>query len=265
MANSVDHSVDDTVCRCVAAITQVSVSGHVSITTSAHRPHCRLPPDFPLTGPPMSPERQTVPRPSVSGSRAVCSRSGDTTRHIPNRRRAGHRRLRGHRDEHAHPYVLSPRDDSRRPLDRSSGPPHRRDRAPRPATPPLIRGPRRRLHPGGRPRADRPPLVQRERGLTSLRIAALAPEPLKAFVCTAGPPRRSPTSPARRNPFIHTWLLHPTREYEETEEYEEYDGIRAAVLTVGGRHDPHIAARRDAWSSTSPGSRTRPDRPLIDP
>jgi hypothetical protein len=36
MANSVDHSVDDTVCRCVAAITQVSVSGRLSITHAAH-------------------------------------------------------------------------------------------------------------------------------------------------------------------------------------------------------------------------------------
>src|SRR5689334_3590247 len=44
MANSVDHSVDDTVCRCVAAITQVSVSGQVSITASAHRPPAHFAP-----------------------------------------------------------------------------------------------------------------------------------------------------------------------------------------------------------------------------
>ncbi|MFF4539112.1 CocE/NonD family hydrolase [Streptomyces aureus] len=123
-------------------------------------------------------------------------------------------------------------------------------------------------------------------GLDSLRIAARAPEPLKAVVtvCSAddlyaddvhhpggsvlavGAPARSaallalaarPPDPAHVGegiwrdmwekrlealvPPAHTWLAHQTRDayWRPGGVREEYGNIRAAVLAVGGWHDPH--------------------------
>lgn len=124
-------------------------------------------------------------------------------------------------------------------------------------------------------------------GFTSLRIAALAPEPLKAIVtvCATDDPydndghrlggavlavethARAATALAdvarppdpvhvgqvmwrdmwvkrleKVEPFIHTWLSHPTRDaywrHAGVREDGGYGGIRAAVLAVGGWHDP---------------------------
>ncbi|WP_079174106.1 CocE/NonD family hydrolase [Streptomyces mirabilis] len=124
-------------------------------------------------------------------------------------------------------------------------------------------------------------------GFTSLRIAALAPEPLKAIVtvCATDDPYDNdghrmggsvlavetharaataladvarPPDPAHVGqamwrdmwvkrletvePFIHTWLSHPTRDaywrHAGVREGGGYGGIRAAVLAVGGWHDP---------------------------
>ncbi|MFK0022425.1 CocE/NonD family hydrolase [Streptomyces sp. NPDC090798] len=125
-------------------------------------------------------------------------------------------------------------------------------------------------------------------GFTSLRIAALAPEPLKAIVtvCSSDDPYDNdghrmggsvlavetharaataladvarPPDPAHVGqvmwrdmwvkrletvePFIHTWLSHPTRDaywrHAGVREDGGYGGIRAAVLAVGGWHDPY--------------------------
>nr|WP_248003690.1 CocE/NonD family hydrolase [Streptomyces sp. RLB1-33] len=125
-------------------------------------------------------------------------------------------------------------------------------------------------------------------GFTSLRIAALAPEPLKAIVtvCSTDDPYDNdghrmggsvlavetharaataladvarPPDPAHVGqvmwrdmwvkrletvePFIHTWLPHPTRDaywrHAGVREDGGYGGIRAAVLAVGGWHDPY--------------------------
>ncbi|QIZ01858.1 CocE/NonD family hydrolase [Streptomyces sp. S1D4-11] len=125
-------------------------------------------------------------------------------------------------------------------------------------------------------------------GFTSLRIAALAPEPLKAIVtvCSTDDPYDNdghrmggsvlavetharaataladvarPPDPAHVGqvmwrdmwvkrletvgPFIHTWLSHPTRDaywrHAGVRENGGYGGIRAAVLAVGGWHDPY--------------------------
>ncbi|MEU5477010.1 CocE/NonD family hydrolase [Streptomyces mirabilis] len=124
-------------------------------------------------------------------------------------------------------------------------------------------------------------------GFTSLRIAALAPEPLKAIVtvCATDDPydndghrlggavlavethARAATALAdvarppdpvhvgqvmwrdmwvkrleKVEPFIHTWLSHPTRDaywrHAGVREDGGHGGIRAAVLAVGGWHDP---------------------------
>jgi predicted acyl esterase len=44
-------------------------------------------------------------------------------------------------------------------------------------------------------------------------------------------------------PFIHTWLSHPTRDayrrHAGVHADGGYEGIRAAVLAVGGWHDPY--------------------------
>ncbi|WP_405885585.1 CocE/NonD family hydrolase [Streptomyces sp. NBC_01136] len=125
-------------------------------------------------------------------------------------------------------------------------------------------------------------------GFTSLRIAALAPEPLKAIVAVCSTDDRydndvhhmggsalgldtharaarllahvaRPPDPAHVGqvmwrdmwvkrletvePFIHTWLSHPTRDaywrHDSVREAGGYDGIGAAVLAVGGWHDPY--------------------------
>ncbi|MGW4139889.1 CocE/NonD family hydrolase [Streptomyces mirabilis] len=124
-------------------------------------------------------------------------------------------------------------------------------------------------------------------GFASLRIAALAPEPLKAIVtvCATDDPydndghrlggavlavethARAATALAdvarppdpvhvgqvmwrdmwvkrleKVEPFIHTWLSHPTRDaywrHAGVREDGGHGGIRAAVLAVGGWHDP---------------------------
>ncbi|MFG2258524.1 CocE/NonD family hydrolase [Streptomyces mirabilis] len=124
-------------------------------------------------------------------------------------------------------------------------------------------------------------------GFASLRIAALAPEPLKAIVtvCATDDPydndghrlggavlavethARAATALAdvarppdpvhvgqvmwrdmwvkrleKVEPFIHTWLSHPTRDayWRQAGVREDggHGGIRAAVLAVGGWHDP---------------------------
>ncbi|MCL7424205.1 CocE/NonD family hydrolase [Streptomyces sp. YS415] len=122
-------------------------------------------------------------------------------------------------------------------------------------------------------------------GCNSLRIAALAPEPLKAIVTVcatddrydndahytggsvlaAGMHARAATLLAhaarppdpryagdawqdmwlRRlealEPFLHTWLAHQTRDdfWRQGGIREDYGTIGAAVLAVGGWHDPH--------------------------
>ncbi|CAL9485443.1 hypothetical protein SUDANB105_03108 [Streptomyces sp. enrichment culture] len=122
-------------------------------------------------------------------------------------------------------------------------------------------------------------------GSDSLRIAALAPEPLKAVVTvcatddrydndvhylggsvlaaemharsatmlafTARPPDPRYAGEAWRElwlsrleqvePFLHTWLAHQTRDayWRADGVREDYGAIRAAVLAVGGWHDPY--------------------------
>jgi putative CocE/NonD family hydrolase len=122
-------------------------------------------------------------------------------------------------------------------------------------------------------------------GLGSLRIAALAPEPLKAIVMVcatddrydndvhylggsvlaaemhagaatmlafvARPPDPRYAGEAWRElwlrrleqvePFLHTWLGHQTRDayWRDGGVREDYGAIRAAVLAVGGWHDPY--------------------------
>ncbi|UUN28539.1 CocE/NonD family hydrolase [Streptomyces sp. FIT100] len=113
-------------------------------------------------------------------------------------------------------------------------------------------------------------------GTTALAVAALAPEPLKAVVtvCSTddrydrpggGAHARSaallagaarPPDPLYAGdtwrelwlnrlqavePALHTWLEHPTRDayWEHGSIREEYGAIRAAVLAVGGWHDPY--------------------------
>ncbi|MEV6326317.1 CocE/NonD family hydrolase [Streptomyces sp. NPDC051909] len=122
-------------------------------------------------------------------------------------------------------------------------------------------------------------------GTGSLRIAALAPEPLKAVVAVCSSDDRydadahyrggsvlagamharaasllafvsRPPDPKyagekwrdlwlRRmeavRPFVHTWLSHQTRDayWRHGGVREDHASIRAAVLAVGGRHDPY--------------------------
>ncbi|MEV6161156.1 CocE/NonD family hydrolase [Streptomyces sp. NPDC052052] len=122
-------------------------------------------------------------------------------------------------------------------------------------------------------------------GYDALRVAALAPEPLKAVVavCAADDPYDSgvpylggsvlaaglhdwaattpalvarPPDPAlvgpdwkdrwlRRlenlEPYLHTWLAHQTRDeyWKRASIREDSSAIRAAVLAVGGWHDPY--------------------------
>ncbi|ORT59747.1 CocE/NonD family hydrolase [Streptomyces sp. CB03238] len=122
-------------------------------------------------------------------------------------------------------------------------------------------------------------------GSTALRIAALAPEPLKAVVAVcstddrydgdahylggsvlatgmhsraatmlafaARPPDPLYVGDAWRDmwltrlegvePLVHTWLAHQTRDdyWRRGGVREDYGAIRAAVLAVGGRHDPY--------------------------
>ncbi|MET9437719.1 CocE/NonD family hydrolase [Streptomyces sp. NPDC006551] len=122
-------------------------------------------------------------------------------------------------------------------------------------------------------------------GFDSLRIAALAPEPLKAVVTVCSTDDRydndlhymggsvlavgmpawaatllafvsRPPDPLyageewremwlRRleavDPFIHTWLAHQTRDdyWRHGSVREDYGAVRAAVLAVGGWHDPY--------------------------
>lgn len=122
-------------------------------------------------------------------------------------------------------------------------------------------------------------------GSTSLRIAALAPEPLKAVVTvcssddrydndghylggsvlaadmharaatmpafTARPPDPAYVGDRWRDlwldrleslePYVHTWLAHQTRDdyWKHGSVREDYGAIGAAVLAVGGWHDPH--------------------------
>ncbi|MFF4347782.1 CocE/NonD family hydrolase [Streptomyces sp. NPDC001530] len=123
-------------------------------------------------------------------------------------------------------------------------------------------------------------------GFTSLQIAALAPEPLKAIVTVCSTDDRydndthymggsvlavdmhawaatmlafvsRPPDPVhvgqvmwrdmwvRRlqavDPFVHTWLSHQTRDayWRHGSVCEDYGTIRAAVLAVGGWHDPY--------------------------
>ncbi|WP_020120562.1 CocE/NonD family hydrolase [Streptomyces canus] len=156
-------------------------------------------------------------------------------------------------------------------------------------------------------------------GFDSLRIAALAPEPLKAVVtvcCTddrydndayyrggsvlaadmhawaatmlafvARPPDPLHVGDAWREmwlarldavePFVHTWLGHQTRDdywrHGSVREDEDYDAIGAAVLAVGGWHDPyrdtvlrlveHLPADR-VRGIVGPWSHQYPDRGL---
>ncbi|MFC5799435.1 CocE/NonD family hydrolase [Streptomyces formicae] len=113
-------------------------------------------------------------------------------------------------------------------------------------------------------------------GTTALAVAALAPEPLKAVVTvcstddrydhpggwaharsaallagTARPPDPLYAGDTWREvwlnrlqavePAIHTWLEHRTRDayWKHGSVREEYGAIRAAVLAVGGWHDPY--------------------------
>ncbi|GGT31595.1 CocE/NonD family hydrolase [Streptomyces purpureus] len=122
-------------------------------------------------------------------------------------------------------------------------------------------------------------------GSNALRIAALAPEPLKAVVTvcptddrydndvhylggsvlamdmhawaatmlafTARPPDPQYAGPGWRetwltrlaavDPLIHTWLAHQTRDayWQHGSLREDHSTVRAAVLAVGGWHDPY--------------------------
>jgi len=162
-------------------------------------------------------------------------------------------------------------------------------------------------------------------GFGSLRVAALAPEPLKAVVTVCAPDNRydndahhlgssflAVDTPARSarllasaarppdpvhvgevmwrdlwvkrletlEPLVHSWPAHQnrTRDAYEDEEDEEYGAIRAAVLAVGGWHDPyrdtvlrlveHLPPDRvrgliGPWSHHYPDDRGRPPGPAI--